>query len=392
MKTLYLHIGMPKTGTSSIQKFLLYNHDVLQKHGYCFPDFPYKYPYVYRNRNGYFLIGKQYRKNGSRNISLEEKILEEGMAHVCSCFETCDNVILTEETLWRCLHTRSRLLPYLKEHSDAHGYQIRIIVYLRRQDQFLISLWKQNVKHSKTASTQSFEERLSEILQDETYLLEYASRLDEIADILGKDSLIVRSFEPDSWLNDSLIDDFLHCIGLEHTEDFADSPADFNPSLSENMTYIKRLINMDASASKKDLSYLGQFLRELSASSCAQYPCSMLSVEETEDLLARFAQENASVKERYFSDDGPLFSGQIKPLPKWQPDNPYLYEDTVRFFSSAIMDLHRENQALRKDLIELQNMVHNEQHLFRVFKAKLKHPFRTFVNRLFHHKKEGISS
>ena len=35
MKTLYLHIGTTKTATTSIQKFLEENKDVLQKYGYC---------------------------------------------------------------------------------------------------------------------------------------------------------------------------------------------------------------------------------------------------------------------------------------------------------------------------------------------------------------------
>ena len=44
MKTLYLHIGTTKTATTSIQRFLEENKDVLQKHGYCFPDSLHVYP------------------------------------------------------------------------------------------------------------------------------------------------------------------------------------------------------------------------------------------------------------------------------------------------------------------------------------------------------------
>lgn len=38
MKTLYLHIGTPKTGTTSIQEFMVCSREALQKHGICYPD------------------------------------------------------------------------------------------------------------------------------------------------------------------------------------------------------------------------------------------------------------------------------------------------------------------------------------------------------------------
>lgn len=375
MKTLYLHIGTPKTGTTSIQRFLLQNRKVLKKYGYCFPKFPYKYRHVYNNRNGHFLVGKCYYPDRSRNHKLEQFRFNEGMSHVRKCFEKNDNVILTEETLWRCLYTRNQLAKDIKAHADAHKYCVKIIVYLRRQDAFLISFWKQKVKHIKSAMVQTFEERLREALENERYLFEYASRLDELASIFGKDNLIVRRYQSDSWENGSLIDDFLHCIGLEHTEDFLNPPSDYNPSLSENMAYMKRIINSESSFSKKERSYLGYTMRELSAASTTSYSCSMLSVSETRALLEQFADENDRVAMDYCKDNQPLFTDYINDVPKWQPDNPHMQEDMIRFFSTAIINLHRENEMLRLELKK-------EQALFRMFKEKLKHPFRTLINRI----------
>lgn len=39
MATVYLHIGMPKTGTTFIQKTLRKNNGILKKQGYIYPDF-----------------------------------------------------------------------------------------------------------------------------------------------------------------------------------------------------------------------------------------------------------------------------------------------------------------------------------------------------------------
>ncbi|MDD6038133.1 MAG: hypothetical protein PUD20_04985 [bacterium] len=398
MKTLYLHIGMPKTGTSSIQKFLLSNHLILEQHGYVFPKLPYQYPFIYQNRNAYFMIGKQYNEDDSRNRVLEKEILKKGMETVYSYFEKYDNIILSEETLWRAFRTHRYLFPYLRKHAKNHGYRIQIIVYLRRQDEYQISLWKQNVKHPKTAQTLPFEERLNEVMTKEPFTLQYADTLDEISDIFGRDNLIVRRYDRSFWKNESIVDDFLDCIGLTHTAEYIDLPREINTSLSENMAQIKRIINKEQSFSKEENAFLLQFMRDLSPESEKQYPCSMLSADETRAFLAQFTEGNDRVAKEYLHDEKPLFSTEINELEKWNPDNPYMIEDLIRFFSAVSMNLRRENNRLQDELIrtrtdlkrlneeisDLRTVVKNEQRLFRLFKYKLKHPFRAILNRIFH--------
>lgn len=88
MKTLYLHIGMPKTGTSSIQKFLLQNPEALARQGYCFPKLPHKYPYVYNNRNAHFMVGKLYNADGTRNKNWKTNTFRMGLQMSCSALNS----------------------------------------------------------------------------------------------------------------------------------------------------------------------------------------------------------------------------------------------------------------------------------------------------------------
>ena len=76
MKTLYVHIGTPKTGTSAIQELCTVNRNVLESKGYCYPDFKNYYAGYSKRRNGMFLQKSIYR-NGVRQIGEEKQRFQE---------------------------------------------------------------------------------------------------------------------------------------------------------------------------------------------------------------------------------------------------------------------------------------------------------------------------
>lgn len=77
MKTLYLHIGTPKTGTTSIQEFMVCSREALQKHGICYPDIQKKFANISPNRNGHFLVCRLW-EGDQRNK--EKEMLEKGVS------------------------------------------------------------------------------------------------------------------------------------------------------------------------------------------------------------------------------------------------------------------------------------------------------------------------
>jgi FtsZ-binding cell division protein ZapB len=399
VKTLYLHIGTTKTGTSSIQEFLQENREALTRQGYCFPKAQRKYPHTCSNRNAHFLTADYFLEDGSHNTDLEKEVLLEGMSHLLQCFEQFDNIILSEEAIWRVsARTRKELFPYLLEHSQKNGYTVKIVVYLRRQDAYIISNWNQCIKHCTSPHrTATLEDRVEQIIRKEKYVVNYAKRLDEISGFFGKENLIVRRYEPDSWYHGSIIEDFLHAIGIELTEDFLPPARMVNLSLQGNTIEIQRIINKDDTLTTNECVYFGKNLRRLAPESGQRYPCSMLSREETENLLKKFKTGNSRVAKEYIGDGKPLFSEEISDLPKWQPDNPYMTEDIIRFFAAVTIDLHRENEQLREETKQLRQetkqLLRENEHLrqdvsslrkdLRTFKDKLKHPVRTLFHMLF---------
>lgn len=78
MKTLYLHIGTTKTATTSIQRFLEENKDVLQKYGYCFPDSLHVYPRANKGEMHTFWLQKCGMQTVAETNRRKRNILKRG--------------------------------------------------------------------------------------------------------------------------------------------------------------------------------------------------------------------------------------------------------------------------------------------------------------------------
>ena len=386
MKVLYLHIGTPKTATSSIQKFLCDNRKILEQHGYCFPKLPHKYPYVSSNRNAHFMLGDTNSPDQQANMQEKTDDLLEGLGRVRDCFKKYDFVILTDEDLWRASsYSRKELFPYLKQEAMQQGYQIKIIVYLRRQDKYLISLWNQNIKRASRPCLQQINDYMVRLQKKAKLVLDYAAKLDSIAELFGKENLIVRRFEPQSWVNHSIIDDFMDCIGLELTDEFQLPSEMANPGLDFNCAEIKRIINNNPMLSVGDIHYLASFLKSLSETppldkKNTSTAYSMLSVEETKSLLAKYAEGNERIASEYIHDGKPLFSDDIPDLPKWEINAQEMYENTIHFFSMALARLHNDNESLKKEITKLNKTVTDMQKSSHQFLSKLKRPVSSLFN------------
>ncbi|MCM1105439.1 MAG: aliphatic sulfonate ABC transporter substrate-binding protein [Blautia sp.] len=382
MNTLYLHIGTPKTATSSIQRFLQMNSKTLETLGFCFPPSPAKYPDKNASRNAHFLIGKLYDKDGERDKEAEKEARAAGMQQLHTCLQKFGNVILSDEALWHAsTYQKKTLFQELVADAQSCQYQIKVIVYLRRQDQFLVSRWSQAVK-ATLAESLPFPEYMEATLQKEKRIYDYAWKLKKLAKELGEENLIVRRFEPSDWKDGSILSDFLDCLGLPSVSDFAFPEKFSNAGLRGNTCEIKRIINKDESFSTEEKTYLGNILRQLSDASDSLYPSSMLSVQETRELLQNYENGNDYIAKTYIGDSRPLFSGQIEELPKWKPDNPCLTEDVIRFFSAVSIDLRRANLELQQQNEQLSREIASQKKNLEAFKNKLRHPLQTLLGRM----------
>ncbi|MGN0460161.1 MAG: hypothetical protein ACI4HL_04520 [Ruminococcus sp.] len=394
MKTLYLHIGIPKTATTSIQNFCAKNRDLLSEKGFYYPESFHVYKNINTDRNAHFLFGILKDENGKRRYKYEGKIRREGLAHIVKLFEEHDNIILSDESIWwaTCFH-RKDLWDMLKEESEKHNYSIKIIVYLRRQDEFLLSRYNQLVK-AMNSHSESFEEYYNNCMTERRKIVEYCEKIDGIAEVLGKENIIVKRFDRDFFYKGDVIADFLHIFGLELTDEYAPLDDDLNVGIGLNSGEIKRKLNSLGKFENEENRFVINLLKECEDKlpKCSE---KYLSSEETKEMLSQFEEGNNRIAKEYINDGKPLFKEVPDGIEKWTRDNPVVTDETVIFLYSLCRALHTENQMLKdkekenrknieslnKQLSDLKKEVKKNEKRIRDLKGALKHPFKTIFRK-----------
>ncbi|MCI8992613.1 MAG: hypothetical protein HFG80_07820 [Eubacterium sp.] len=350
MKTLYLHIGTPKTGTTAIQHFCYDNQKLLEERGYCYPMFPY--PYLTNRsrldwkRNGLFLQAIYSDQDGVRNKKIEKEILKNGLQKVRELFQTYNRIILSDEGIWRAAaNWRKSIWKELREEAEKGGFTIKVIAYIRKQEELIESWWNQTVKHGISKSNVSKWEEFQTIYPK--YInLDYYALLKAAADELGTENIVVRRFHRDFFEGGSLLSDFMHVLGLELTDDYLIPEQSANTKMAENYCEIKRIINGMPEVELKERWRYEHLLRILSPVSDKEYPCRMFSPEEAADFMKTYEESNRKLYETFLSDGKPLFAEKDIFWEKWQADNPHMLTDMVRFL--VICDLNRKEEISRK--------------------------------------------
>lgn len=335
MPTLYLHIGTPKTGTSAIQITLGTNAEILKKQNVVFPDFGLRYANAAKYRNAHFLIEED---------DPEAKDYALALSKIIELSKTYETIVLSEENLWR----QEKRLDKFREDLNAQGIQLKVIVYFRRQDLYLQSQYAQ---HVKVYLKDTFEE----YVKSQDMLLDYYSRIQVFVEQIGKDNIIVRVYEKAQFLNQNLITDFLHVIGITDSEEFAE-PKEANTSLSGIYLETKRLLNRTAAFQTKD-NFVIRYLK--SAASDAGKTASFsanhyFSYEKQMEFLAQFEESNQKIAREFLGrEEGVLFtdkiSTDIKPV-----QDAYTTEEYVDILAEIILK-QKENIDVQNEKINSLN-------------------------------------
>ena len=370
MKRLILHIGTHKTGTTAVQGFLKVNAELLEREtGIFYPVYPAKYSRTKPAHNGKFLHcqasmrasgGKRERAdvNGGSDW-IREEFAKQVQEH--------DIILLSDEQIWKSLNSKKNYLKSLHDVISECGIeQTDVVVYFRRQDEYLESYWKQWIK-SDVHYTKTFSEHLHDNKKIVMRYLDYAKGMKRLERTFGKEHVIVRRYQRDVLTRGDMRYDFADAVGFAITDEYifpeeANDPRapKGNVSLSNNLTEIIRCANL--SPSYHDTTFQDRFFRDfrdaartasLVSPESAQ-KASMLSSEQREALLIRFSTGNASIaRERFGIENGMLFDPPSEDLGHWEPDALSLQRDTTIFLTEVIAQMAARIEDLEGQVAEL---------------------------------------
>ncbi len=298
---IYVHIGMPKTGSTFLQRAMVASRARLGELGFCYPEPP---------EDAYARY---------QHVHLAH-LVEEGRTEVAADFvaRACDeapNVLISAERLFGQFGDRAgnTTADWLVAMRDRTGRRIRILVYVRRQDIYAQSLYRAVIRNPRMKrGGRDFHAWLKAT----GGRLDYTIRLSSWASCapIGDQNLIVRAYEPSQWPDGDLLSDFLDVLGLRGHGGFTVPPEEKgNPSYSPAVTEYLRRTNAtrDFDAQTEMLAKLRRALPpDLLYGPRSSSP--YMSPAEQRAFLARFADSNAEIARRWMGrPDGVLFRDPI---------------------------------------------------------------------------------
>ena len=314
MTTLDLHIGLHKTGTTSLQAFFAANDAILKQYSILYP------------RTGRKEKKKHKWLAGSLKSVDDLTRLLAALHEECSSFE---HALVSDEAFCDAFLDAALLEQFC--HLTRERFRIRIIIYLRRQDLLKESLYAEIVRHSYCGS----------ILDANGYEYDHLKRLNILRTQIPKQDLIVRRHLTSSGIEQ----DFLAIYGLVPANGFKVMP-------QRRVSECRRVTAVLGLVDKRDLQYTGRFVRHLACQDiCADDGVRyLLSPQQRRTFLQQYARTNREVAEQYF----PEINSELFELPdedtNWFPVSVPSQDECQRLIRNLWKDYSRSKN--KRSLIE----------------------------------------
>ncbi|NND89528.1 MAG: hypothetical protein HKN42_01590 [Granulosicoccus sp.] len=245
MKKAILHIGTEKTGTTSIQKFLFQNRSRLLLSGNLFPATA-----GFISNQRLVVYGKNAPEADLAGPSLDvddpvalaqwkEQFVQEHCAEIMAFHQrqAADSTVIYSSE-----HLQSRLTSVDEIKRIARLLRpmfddLRIVVYLRRQDKYALSA------HSTSVRGGDVKDFAFEAIDAAGPYYNYRKLLENWSEVFGEEALTVHIFERSRLCGGDVVSDFCRIAGIDNDSPGLEMPEPENEALSQTALAILRRFN-----------------------------------------------------------------------------------------------------------------------------------------------------
>jgi len=360
-KTIFIHIGSPKTGSTSIQRSLSGKARLLKKHGYYYLQDSWYYPGALMH------ISSDDINSLDKEKSNYQKIIANAAAN---------RLIISSEVFLLGLHFAFPLVSQTakKLHYMVGDYNVKIIVYLRRQDTFVESAYGESIC---AGNSREFKEFCSKI---DIYGLNWYRLLTLYAEYFGKENIIVRPYEKEQLKDGTVVADFFSLLGIPFESIKQEANEHFNRSYNRSSLEIARICNSNLSI---DDRLKLQLLLQASNAKLPFEDFFYFSPKERRELLDYYDESNSEVARTFLEkQDGVLF---LEPILE---NDPYMNEQlnciSIDRLAALVMNVFLEqDKTIRAQNTYTIILIKEMENLILKLLTKLK--MRRILNHVYRH-------
>ncbi|EAK8640379.1 hypothetical protein E7N02_11290 [Campylobacter coli] len=354
--TAYVHIGTPKTGTTTIQKFLYLNREKLEIQNIIYANSIESYTrhnilvnFCFEFRNNFnwekikFERILKYRSRLKLFYALKEEVAQ----------AKGDFIFSTEGITWHFYDVK--YIKILKKFFKELGFdRVILILYLRNTSDLLISLSAQLIK-TNYSSIPCF---INPWEYDRQYIFDNQWLCQKYSEIFGKENLIVRLFDGNEFYQGDLLKDFIHSIGLKWENNFI-IPLKQNESLDLIGVELCKALNKQNSNYDEFMELYSKYFISKSLFTKFYPPKKII-----QSYLDYFEESNEWVRKEFFPHKERLFPKKDLSdykenygLKEMKPE----YWDKIAEFIADIVKTKNQNIADKANIIQNKDKIITDQ-------------------------------
>lgn len=312
---LVCHIGTPKTASTFLQNTCVGNPDWLRENGVIYPDL------MSHNANHITLTyaADEHIREFAHDYGLKtredvlrfrEKMHTALSDQIAQATPNAHTMLVSSENMTGNLHG-PKSIQNLKDIFSPHFDEIKIVVYLRRQDDAILSMYGEFMR--KGFNGMSFPDFVTACLSrhSPTPYLYYRRVLSTWIDVFGKDAMDVRLFDRDCLAGGDILTDFMTALFGADIPDLSQiqPAAEDNTGLSAPVLEFLYRMYPYIPRRKDDALNMGRVNLASRIDALPATPRPRMAPKQSQKIMEHFRPANTWLRDTFFpGSDGPVFA------------------------------------------------------------------------------------